>query len=71
MISMLVTPCSRRYWMAPESTPAWVVAPWSGLEAATRLGFNATRPPLGTMEATSAASIRAMVIRWGEKPYIS
>ena len=71
MMEMSRTPCSRRYSMAPERTPAWVVAPSSGRPATTRLGLRATDAPAGMAAATSARSIRAMVMAWASRPKIS
>ena len=57
--------------MAPERTPAWVVAPSSGRPATTRLGLRATDAPAGMAAAASARSIRAMVMAWASRPKIS
>ena len=60
----------RRYSMAPDRTPAWVVAPVSGEAATTRLGLRATEAPEGILHAAPADSIRARVMAWALVPKI-
>ena len=71
MMEMSRKPWSRRYSMAPDRTPAWVVAPVSGEAATTRLGLRATEAPEGILHAAPADSIRARVMAWALVPKIS
>ena len=65
---MSFTPWARKYSMAPDSTPGWVVAPLSGVPAITRFGFSATEPPAGTRSMALAASSSERVIAWASPP---
>ena len=71
MMEISRKPWSRRYSMAPDRTPAWVVAPVSGEAATTRLGLRATEAPEGILHAAPADSIRARVMAWALVPKIS